>query len=545
MNTLILNRDTFQMPEDGWYQIAPLGEFPHEAAGVLQVVDRAACVSMANAFRAESQKPNFAGLLIDFDHFSLDGKQKSEAAGWVTALENRDDGLWGKIRWSDTGEDCVRGGRYRFLSPVWARSDCEDLGADPQSGRDRLRPVRLLNAAVTNDPNIKGMVPLSNRKIEDGAILTTEGTENAERNGGDLTTKDAKREIANSSAAPRFKWVLGDHDRNCPSCGRLSGQVHTMEQWDAAGLRPKSDRLLCGGHCHCSLVETDEELSGSLSGLPVRKEEVVNRESVVANNWSDAARAASIAVRRAKAAARKLARRGQEQKDAVVGDGVERRETDPPDESERIGIEHGVEPPVVRERPRRDEGDVRILPITAEEEDFDRTLQAIEDYRSDANAAFQREFGYRPVDPEDVQWAEEMAGVPDEFRTGGVMSARELAQKMTHYGEEVSSNKYRDGADEGHLALERESQDGFERRTQERQGNVEAIDDMAKSLMTREAAGEALSTQEKAFLKQYREIIGDLGDVMRDVAGNRATAEDVRLAVARDKALLRNARRIG
>ena len=27
----------------------------------------------------------------------------------------------------------------------------------------RLRPVRLLNAAVTNDPNLKGMVPLSNR----------------------------------------------------------------------------------------------------------------------------------------------------------------------------------------------------------------------------------------------------------------------------------------------------------------------------------------------------------------------------------------------
>ena len=51
----------------------------------------------------------------------------------------------------------VVGGRYRFLSPVWAKSDCEDLG------NDRLRPVRLLNAAVTNDPNLKGILPLSNR----------------------------------------------------------------------------------------------------------------------------------------------------------------------------------------------------------------------------------------------------------------------------------------------------------------------------------------------------------------------------------------------
>jgi hypothetical protein len=62
------------------------------------------------------------------------------------------------IRWTDTGEAAVKGGRYRFLSPVWAKSDCEDLG------NDRLRPVRLLNAAVTNDPNLKGILPLSNSR---------------------------------------------------------------------------------------------------------------------------------------------------------------------------------------------------------------------------------------------------------------------------------------------------------------------------------------------------------------------------------------------
>jgi hypothetical protein len=38
MNTLIVNRETFQMPDDGWYQLAPLGEFAHAAAGVVQVV---------------------------------------------------------------------------------------------------------------------------------------------------------------------------------------------------------------------------------------------------------------------------------------------------------------------------------------------------------------------------------------------------------------------------------------------------------------------------------------------------------------------------
>jgi phage I-like protein len=159
---LILNRN-FELPEDGWYQLAPLGEFPHAAAGVTQIIDEAACNRMVAAFETlKNASDNFPGLLIDFDHFSLDAAKHSEAAGWITDLKliPNGGGLFARIRWSDTGEAAVKGGRYRFLSPVWAKSDCEDLG------NDRLRPVRLLNAAVTNDPNLKGILPLSNRNSE-------------------------------------------------------------------------------------------------------------------------------------------------------------------------------------------------------------------------------------------------------------------------------------------------------------------------------------------------------------------------------------------
>jgi len=156
MNNLILNRE-YRLPDDGWYHIAPFGEFPHAGAGVIQVIDQEACIAMAARFAADANTPNFPGLLVDFDHFSLDGEKRSEAAGWILGLENRENGLWAQIRWSDLGEEAVKGGRYRFLSPVWARSDCVDLG------NGRVRPVRILNAAVTNDPNLKGMVPLSNR----------------------------------------------------------------------------------------------------------------------------------------------------------------------------------------------------------------------------------------------------------------------------------------------------------------------------------------------------------------------------------------------
>jgi len=289
MNALILNRVSFLLPEDGWYHVAPLGVFPHAGSGVVQVVDAEACGAMAAAFGVEAAGVNFAGLLIDFDHFSLDAGNKSEAAGWIVGLDARDSGLWAQIRWSDTGEAAVRGGRYRFLSPVWSRSDCVDLG------ENRVRPVRLLNAAVTNDPNLKGLVPLSNR----ASVL------------------------ANAEGEKRLKWVLGNspEDRHCPSCSALAGMVQTEAAWEAAGLRPKSGRLFCGEHCHCRLVETDEAVRGDLGAVRalygnealgnaecgVRSAEYNVRELVkeakwaLRNNWTEEARDASLAVRKAKA----------------------------------------------------------------------------------------------------------------------------------------------------------------------------------------------------------------------------------------------------
>jgi len=115
---LILNRN-FELPDDGWYQLAPLGEFPHNGAGINQIIDTDACTRMVAAFEnARSQSENFPGLLIDFDHFSLDAEKKSEAAGWITNLKFRPPpsdsshapssmplanapgaGLWASIRW--------------------------------------------------------------------------------------------------------------------------------------------------------------------------------------------------------------------------------------------------------------------------------------------------------------------------------------------------------------------------------------------------------------------------------------------------------------
>ena len=121
--------NTFVLAADGWAHITPCGEFPHAGAGVVQVIDRTACDAMAADFNTRKANANFPGVLVDFDHFSLDTGQSSEVAGWITELESLDTGLWARVRWSDAGLTAVQGGRFRLMSPVFPHmSAFEDRG---------------------------------------------------------------------------------------------------------------------------------------------------------------------------------------------------------------------------------------------------------------------------------------------------------------------------------------------------------------------------------------------------------------------------------
>jgi phage I-like protein len=165
----------FQPAADGWFHIAPHGTFPHPT-GAMQVIDAEACDAMLGTFNEEARQPNFPGLLVDFDHRSHDPAQPTTAAGWISSLEHRDDGLYAQIRWSDLGHQALTGGRYRLASPVWNRADCDQWTAPASDGRDvvHLRPRRLDRLALTNDPNLPGMAPLSTRSVA-VALRATEG----------------------------------------------------------------------------------------------------------------------------------------------------------------------------------------------------------------------------------------------------------------------------------------------------------------------------------------------------------------------------------
>ncbi len=69
-------------------------------------------------------------------------------------------------------------------------------------------------------------------------------------------------------AAPlkRKKWVLNLRKatkKPCDDCIRLNGQVHTVRDWDAAGVTPYNGKTKCAQGCGCGFEDTDEPISGS------------------------------------------------------------------------------------------------------------------------------------------------------------------------------------------------------------------------------------------------------------------------------------------
>jgi hypothetical protein len=187
MNPLILNRN-FQHPADGWYQIEPKGDHPNRAAGVLQVIDDEAARAIVNRFNFDALAGKLSHgreMLVDHEHFKHDDDKETRAYGWLTQLQNRADGIYGQIRWTQTGQAAVDGGDYRFFSTEYDPADLAILNSgagilpalrsaesNARSDAPRsVRPLRLAGLTLTNEPNNKGGRPITNRGSSDSAEI--------------------------------------------------------------------------------------------------------------------------------------------------------------------------------------------------------------------------------------------------------------------------------------------------------------------------------------------------------------------------------------
>lgn len=92
-------------------------------------------------------------LPIDYDHATdraAPNGHPAPAAGWITTIEARPDGLWGRVEWTPEGARAVAHRHYRFLSPVF------------RHGKNKPRRIsKIERAALTNNPAIPTLSALA------------------------------------------------------------------------------------------------------------------------------------------------------------------------------------------------------------------------------------------------------------------------------------------------------------------------------------------------------------------------------------------------
>ena len=112
----------------------------NDGRGPYFVADAAALIAASLAGNAE--------LPLDENHATdLTPGAPSPARGWITAMEARADGIWGKVRWTKSGRELVADQAYRGISPVFLHTDDKTV-------------QRILRASLVNNPNLRGLATL-------------------------------------------------------------------------------------------------------------------------------------------------------------------------------------------------------------------------------------------------------------------------------------------------------------------------------------------------------------------------------------------------
>jgi len=152
-HTATIDPTTTPAAEGGaWMMLLPAGEIHGRDGRRFIVGDRAAMQAIVDATKARAGATD---PMVDYDHQSVFGAVpgvggQAPAAGWIKALEVRDDGIWGRIAWTAAATAKIQASEYRYISPTFLH--------DPEGN------VRCLTAAaLTNFPALDLTAALSAR----------------------------------------------------------------------------------------------------------------------------------------------------------------------------------------------------------------------------------------------------------------------------------------------------------------------------------------------------------------------------------------------
>ena len=128
-------------------QVIPYGR--HDTPKGTFELDSAGADAVIATFEAQKND-----MVIDYEHQTLTGTE-APAAGWIKKLINKGkEGIWASVEWTERAKKYLANKEYRYLSPVFIKRIADN------------KVTQLINVALTNQPNIDGMVPVVNKARE-------------------------------------------------------------------------------------------------------------------------------------------------------------------------------------------------------------------------------------------------------------------------------------------------------------------------------------------------------------------------------------------
>lgn len=125
--------------------LVPIGAWDHDLYGDINI-NASDILEFVQNFNAKIRN----GVFITAGH---EGFAELPAVAWITAVEAREDGLWGTPDWNSLGEEALTDKQYKFLSPEFYPTY-----EDPQS--HLIYHNVLTGAALTKSPYFKELTPL-------------------------------------------------------------------------------------------------------------------------------------------------------------------------------------------------------------------------------------------------------------------------------------------------------------------------------------------------------------------------------------------------
>jgi hypothetical protein len=104
----------------------------------------------------------------------------AKAAGWIKELQVRDDGIFGRVEWTEAAAAAIKAGEYRYLSPVFFHDQSRpgarhphgrpDQHAEPRPGRGRGECTFPSNENGASMDKILAALGLAKGTNEDGVV---------------------------------------------------------------------------------------------------------------------------------------------------------------------------------------------------------------------------------------------------------------------------------------------------------------------------------------------------------------------------------------